>query len=183
MMSTHTPRIAMVIAPETFRDEEYVIPRKCFEDAGCQVTVFSTRLGEALGAYGAVVTIDADLTQTPPTPETYDALMLVGGFGSVTHLIPNPEVHAILRAFAQAQKPTSAICISPMALAKAGVLAHKQATVWACEDSLACFQQAEVSYQEAPVVQDGHFLTGNGPDASEAFAMQLVAMCRGAVSV
>jgi protease I len=63
-----------------------------------------------------------------------------------------------------------------MALAKAGVLTHKQATVWACEDSLQCFEQSQATYVEQPIVQDAHLLTGNGPDASEAFAKALLAM-------
>ena len=70
----------MVIAPEQFRDEEYVEPREVFEKSGIGVTVASSRLGKAVGKFGLEVQVDLLLKDVHATD--YDAVVFVGGTGS-----------------------------------------------------------------------------------------------------
>ena len=69
------------------------------------------------------------------------------------------------------------ICISPVILAKAGVLKGKkqQSGVqhW-IGDRLRILKENGATYVPEEVVIDGKIVTGNGPDASEEFGTKLV---------
>lgn len=174
-MMSATQTIAMLIAPEQFRDEELFVPKKAFEDAGYTVHVYSTRHGEAVGMLGGTFNVTEVFDEATPKPADADALIVVGGFGAVDHLVSNPAVHTLARTFAAAGKPTAAICISGMALAKAGVLNGRRATVWACDASLECYKEHGVNYEETPVVKDMNLITAEGPEAAQAFAETILA--------
>lgn len=160
--------VAFIIAPEQFRDEELTVPRQVLEAAGHQCLLASTQAGIATGMLGA--TEDVSLTLAELNSDALDALVVVGGYGSVQHLWDCEPLHALIRQLTQADKVVSAICVSPVVLAKAGVLSGKQATVWLMDESRAAFADANVTLAAADVVADGKLITANGPDAGEAFA-------------
>ena len=87
-------KAAMFIAFQGFRDEEYLEPKKILEEAGIKVVTVSTSRGLARGKLGA--TAEVDLTADEIDPADYDALMLVGGPGTLEHL-DKPKVHEIFR--------------------------------------------------------------------------------------
>ena len=120
-------KIAMFIAFQGFRDEEYVEPKKVLEAAGHKVVTVSTAKGEARGKFR--VTAQVDRTVDEINPADYDALTLVGGPGALEHL-DTPKVHAIFKKAAELGKLIGSICISPVVLAHAGLLKGKKAACW-----------------------------------------------------
>ncbi|MFH1327319.1 MAG: DJ-1/PfpI family protein, partial [Candidatus Bathyarchaeota archaeon] len=60
-------------------------------------------------------------------PADYDAVVVVDGAGSLTHLGGNQKVQEIVKETARTGKLVSAICISPVVLARAGLLTGKKA--------------------------------------------------------
>ena len=165
-------KILMVIAPEQFRDEELLEPKKIFLDAGAQVAVASTSRGTATGMLGAKV--EPDLLIGQARAADYDAVVVVGGMGSPEHLWDNQELHSLLQQCQKDGKILAAICLSGAVLAKAGLLAGKQATVWAMPESLAALQQGKAQYIKKPVVQDGRLITAEGPEAAKDFGHAVV---------
>ncbi|HEY9746676.1 MAG TPA: DJ-1/PfpI family protein [Oculatellaceae cyanobacterium] len=165
-------KVLMVIAPDQFRDEELSVPRSAFQAQGWQVDVASTRTGEAKGMLGAVEKVEKDLNTV--LNNVYDAVVVVGGMGSPEYLWNDAKLHGILQALHQQKKVIAAICLSGAALAKAGLLNGKQATVWEAPESLQALKEGGAQYTGQPVTVDGNIVTANGPEAAQAFAEAVI---------
>ena len=165
------PKVLYVIAPERFRDEELLEPKRVLEQHGATVTVASTRSGTAVGMLGAKVIVDCTIQQVDAA--SYDALALAGGAGSPAHLWDSEPLRAIVRSFHAAAKPVGAICLSPPVLARAGILAGKRATTFPADRALVELKRGGATYVEEPVVLDGTIVTASGPEAAAAFGETL----------
>ena len=165
-------RVLLVIAPEQFRDEELLEPKKVFVSEGAEVTIAACKLGDAKGMLGA--TAKPDLLLKNVSPENYDACIVVGGMGSPAHLWDDKDLHLILQSMHNRNKVVAGICLSGAVLARAGVLKGKKATVWAMPESLAALKEGGASYQKEPVVRDGLVITAEGPEAAGKFAQTIV---------
>jgi len=94
---THTVMkntILMVIAFKDFRDEEYLQPKKVFEQAGFSVATTSTKTGRAEGSYGTTVIIDTDINQI--NPDDYETVVFCGG-GGMGKELDNPVFQKLAR--------------------------------------------------------------------------------------
>jgi protease I len=169
--------ILMVIAPEQFRDEELQVPRQILEQAGCAVDIASTQTGCCTGMLGAVetATMDLNVAQEQVKQGVYKGIVVVGGMGSPQYLWSNDTLHQILKELDSQRAIISAICLSGVVLAKAGLLNQKKATVWHSPESMAQFAEYQVEYTGEPVTVEGNIVTANGPDAAKAFGETLVA--------
>jgi protease I len=169
-------RVLVVIAFEGFRDEEYLVPREAFEQAGVGMTVCASSLGTARGKLGARVEVDVPLAEA--RADGYDAVVFVGGPGSKAYW-DDETAHALARAFDEAGKLVCAICSAPITLARAGVLEGRSATCF--EGDRAELERAGATYTGAEVTLDGRLITGSGPAAAEAFAHTIIErLCAGA---
>lgn len=164
--------IALVIAPEQFRDEELFVPQQILEKAGFGTLIAGPRLGTATGMLNGTVQI----TETIENLKSSDCegLLIVGGLGSPAHLWDNTPLHTLANSFAREGKPVAAICLSPVVLAKAGLLKGKKATVFADPKAVEALKAGGAIPTGQPVVVDGLIITGNGPDAAGAFAEKLL---------
>ncbi len=167
-------RVAMLIAFQDFRDEEYFIPKSVFEEAGCKVKTVSVKKGRAIGSYGGVV--DVDIALDDLVVSQFAAVVFVGGQGMAKNI--NNEKHQKIAKEAAAQgKIIGAICIAPAILARSGILKGKKAAVWASQmdkSAVKILQEEGVDYQPDDVVIDGNFITANGPLAARKFAQAIV---------
>jgi protease I len=168
------PTVWMIIAPEQFRDEELNVPRACLTQAGFTVKVASTQTGEATGMLGAVEPVTHLLEDILPTASELAGVVVVGGYGSVQHLWNHSGLHQLLQQAAQAQKVVAAICVSPVVLAKAGLLEGQTASVWDMPESQEAFAQAGVTYTPEPVTVSGRFVTADAPNSAQAFGEALL---------
>lgn len=165
-------KVALVIAPEAFRDEELFVPKERLEEQGAETVVASTKLGEARGMLGGKA--KAETTIKDLKAKELDAVIVVGGMGSPEHLWTNSELHSLVQDLYKAGKVVAAICLSGAALAHAGVLNGKKATVWECPESVEALEKGKANYINEPVVQDGKIITANGPEAAEDFAASII---------
>ncbi len=165
-------KVALVIAPEAFRDEELFVPKERFEQEGAETIIASTKTGEATGMLGGKAT--ADTTIAKLKSDELAAIVVVGGMGSPEHLWDNKELHQLLQNHVKNDKPVAAICLSGAALANAGVLADKNATVWECPESLDALKNGKAKYVKESAVQDGKIITANGPEAADEFASLII---------
>jgi protease I len=171
-MEKKSRKILMIIAPEKFRDEELNHPREVFRSQGADVTVVSTKAGIATGAYGHKEKIEKTLDDV--AGETFDALVVVGGGGSPQHLWDNKQIHDIARRHLQIGKVVSAICLSGVVLAKAGILDGVEATVWKSDESMKAYAEHKVKFVDKPVVRSGKIITANGPAAARDFGTAIM---------
>jgi protease I len=164
--------ILMVIAPQNFRDEEFLEPKKIFEDAGAKVVVASPSLSVATGMLGAKVT--PNITISEVNINEYDAIVVVGGIGSKQYLWENEELRGLVKKASNQGKIVSAICLSPAILARAGLLEGKNATVFPSGDAIEELNKGGAVYISRDVVVSGNIVTANGPDAAREFGNKVV---------
>ena len=160
-------KVLMIVAPQEFRDEEYLHPREELEKTGAEITVASLTTDECTGRFGAKVTPDTTIDQV--NADDFDAVIFVGGGGSEVYFDNNTAL-GIARKFANKGKVASAICIAPMILANAGLLDGRKATAYEHEKEI---ENAGGEYTGNPVEVDGNIITANGPDAARDFGKEI----------
>ena len=167
-------KIVMVIAFKDFRDEEYFVPKEILEGAGAEVKTASNQMGRALGADGGEVEID--LLVKDLNPADFDVVVFIGGPGCLGNL-DNENSYQVAKETVSQNKILASICISPIILAKAGVLKGKKATVWSSpmdRSPVKILEENGAIYQDELVVVDGKIITGNDPGAAKEFGEAIV---------
>ncbi|MHC1626759.1 MAG: DJ-1/PfpI/YhbO family deglycase/protease [Methanoculleaceae archaeon] len=165
-------KVLVVIAPEKFRDEELNVPIARFREKGIEFDIASTRTGMCTGMLGARV--EATHTIAGADPAEYDAICIVGGVGSQDALWNESDLHALVREFAEEGKVVGAICLSPVVLARAGILEGRRATVFPTPASTTEMRRGGAEIVDSEVVSDGKIVTASGPTAAGAFADEFV---------
>ena len=167
-------KVLMVIAFKNFRDVEYFLPKEILERNGVKVTTASNKKGEAQGADGKKTKVDLLISEV--NPENFDAVLFVGGPGCLENL-DNEDSYRIAQKTVEKGKVLGAICISPVLLAKAGVLKEKKATVWSSpfdRQPIEILKENGAFFQDEKVVVDGKIVTANGPNAAQEFANEIL---------
>ena len=168
------PKVVTIIAYRDFRDEEYFVPKEILEGAGAEVKTASNKMGRALGADGGEVEID--LLVKDLNPADFDVVVFIGGPGCLGNL-DNENSYQVAKETVSQNKILASICISPIILAKAGVLKGKKATVWSSpmdRSPVKILEENGAIYQDELVVVDGKIITGNGPGAAKEFGEAIV---------
>ncbi len=172
-------KIAMIVAFKNFRDEEYFVPKEILEGAGAEIKTASNEMGTAIGADGGEVEID--LLVSDLNPAGFDAIVFIGGPGCLENL-DNENSYKVAKETVSQNKVLAAICVSPIILAKAGVLEDKKATVWSStldRGPVAILKENGAIHQDKTVVTDGKIITGNGPEASKEFGEAILKVLTG----
>lgn len=167
-------KIAMIVAFRDFRDAEYFVPKEVVEAAGAEVKTASNKRGTAIGADGGEAEVDLLISEI--NPADFDAVVFVGGPGALENL-DNEESYKLARETVSQGKVLASICISPVILAKAGVLKEKKATVWSSpldKEPIKILEQNGAIYEDKPVVVDGKIITANGPAAAREFGEKII---------
>lgn len=170
-------KILMVIAQENFRDEEYLDPRKVFEKSGYDVTVASNSTDTARGMKGKKV--KPDIAIADGNANDYDAIVVVGGGGSRQYLWENVKLRSIVKEAEKSGKVVAAICISPVVLAKAGLLKGKKTTVFKDDTCIKALKKNGAKYEDKDVIREGKLVTGRDPRAAKKFGETVVEALKG----
>ena len=163
--------VLFIIAQQDFRDEELLDPKDIFEEEGYECTISSIEEGKAQGKLGAVVAVDIAVQDVDI--ERFDLLVLVGGPGA-PGLVEHKEVLDLLQNAKGKVKLIAAICISPLILAKAGLLKGKRATVFECKEGISALENGGAIYVKEDVVVDADIVTAAGPWTARDFAEKIV---------
>jgi protease I len=169
-------KVLMIIAQDGFRDEELIVPKEVLEKEGHSVKIASLSRGKSHGSRGAVVA--PDLAVYEANPEFFDAVIVVGGPGSRKLSEDRSVLNLVIEAAAR-KKIVGAICLGPMTLAKAGVLAGRNATVFPDREGVSSLRQNAANYVREPVVVDGLIVTADGPLSAGSFGAAVSALLKG----
>lgn len=166
-------KILMVVAPENFRDEEFLEPKKVFESNDIEVNVASKEVKEAKGMFGTTAGIDLDIEDVKV--DDYDAVVFVGGAGSAIYFENQTALNIAKEAYDKG-KIVGAICIAPGILANSGILKGKKATIFDSGDGQfpSMLKKKDAECTGNNVEQDGRIITANGPQAAEEFGRKIV---------
>lgn len=171
-------KVAMVIAFKDFKDEEYFLTREVLDRAGIEVKTFSNKTGVAIGSGGNEVKVDFLLKDL--NPKDFDAVIFIGGPGCLLSL-DNEDSYSLIKNTISDDKILAAICISPVILAKSGVLRGVKSTVWSSALDKKPIDILKVNgaiYDPGPVAQDKKIITANGPLAAKEFGEKILSALR-----
>jgi protease I len=166
-------KAGIFIAFKGFRDEEYAEPKRILERNGISVETISTQYGKATGKIKIIADVNKIVEEV--NTKDYDLIGLVGGPGALKEL-DNQNVHRLFSDFYKSGKPISAICISPVVLAHAGLLKGKRATVWI--DGKDELEKNGAIYTGKSVEIDSNITTANGPLAAKEYANEIVKLLK-----
>ncbi len=168
-MNTAKKKILMVVSPIDFRDAEYFEPKKVLEASGAEIKTASIQGGIAKGTDGGEARID--LTISDVNISDFDAVVFVGGPG-MAQIVADDSLQMLAKKFYVAGKLTTAICVAPSILARAGILEGKQATSFdSVKEDL---KNGKANYTGNKVEIDGKIITANGPEAAKEFGEKIV---------
>jgi len=167
-------KIAMIIAFRDFRDEEYFVPKEILEAAGVEIKTASNKTGTAIGADGGDVKVDLLVSEI--NPADFDAVVFIGGPGCLENL-DNESSYRVAQETISQNRVLASICISPVILAKAGVLEGKKVTVWSStmdKSPIKILEENGAIYEAKSIVRDGKIITANGPSAAKEFGKAII---------
>jgi protease I len=167
-------KVAIIIASENFRDEEYFVTKEVLEKNGISVTTVCDKT-KAIGKFGGEAF--ADLLINDLNVDDFDAIIFAGGLGAVK-LFDNEMTYMILRKAVIMKKLIAAICIAPTLLAKSGILKNKRATVWSTDmdkSAIRIIQLNDGIYERKSIVQDGNIITAENAEYAQEFGEAIAA--------
>lgn len=178
MEKLENKKVALIVAFRDFRDKEYFLPKEILEGAGVKVITISNKEGIAIGADGGEAKVDLVLENL--NVEDFDGIFFIGGPGALNNL-DNETSYKIAREALEKGKLVGAICISPVILAKAGILKGKKATVWTSpldKSGEKILKENGAQFLKENVVVDGKIITASGPEAAKDFGEKIVEFLR-----
>ncbi|MBI5227585.1 DJ-1/PfpI family protein [Candidatus Micrarchaeota archaeon] len=164
-------KILMLVAQQGFKDEELIIPKEMLEKEKHRITIASISRTKATSSGGRI--IEPDIGAYEASPEFFDCFVIVGGPGSPT-LAEDPAVRRLLADANKLNKKIAAICLGPMALAKAGVLKGKDATVFPDSKAISMLKANGACYFAKPLVIHNNIITADCPDSAGIFGDAII---------
>lgn len=161
-------KIALVIAQEGFRDEEYFDTKKALVNKGVDVLTVSLKAGKALGKLGGAAT--ADLSIENVDISGLDGIFFIGGPGASV-FFHDERAHAILRSAYDSGKLIGAICAGPATLAYAGLLKGKKTTSFSGVADI--LKSSGALFTGKDVETDGRIITSDGPSSANKFGLAI----------
>lgn len=161
-------KVALIIANDGFRDEEYFEPKKVFQASGFDVVTAALHAKPCKGSQGGKVVPDVivgDLDE-----EELDAVVIVGGQGSPALA----ESHSVLHLLTDASdkgKVVAAICYGSIALAKSGIVKGRSISAFKDGFSEPIFDKCGVSFanEGVTVLEDLRVASASGPAHAKRF--------------
>jgi protease I len=164
-------KVLFVVAPELFRDEEFLVPYEYLKSKGIDCTIASTKTGMTTGKLGAKVTAHQKIDEV--AADFYDAISITGGPGSKTFLWNNKDLVELVQNFQKQNKITAAICSAACILAQAGIMKGKKSSSFPGDQEKEFIKLGGATFVEAPVTVDGNTITADGPASAQKYAEEI----------
>lgn len=169
---------AIVLTADKFEDLEVLVPIFRLQEEGWQVDVAAPKVEEIYGEHG--YPLMPNLTIEEVKPETYDLLIIPGGFpdGAPLTVRKNKKALEITKFFFEKNKPVASICHGPWTLADAGVVAGRHLTSFWHDSVPEDIKKAGGIWEDEPVVVDGNLVTSRYPMDLPFFLRELMKLLK-----
>ena len=173
----------LIVATDGFEEWELFGPREMLQSRGAEVVLasLSTEPIQATVHDQPGKTIKPDLTVDEVIVDDFDALILPGGVRNPDQLRLHGNVIALVRLFAEQEKPIGAICHGPWLLVEADLLRDRTATSW--PSIRTDLRNAGANVVDEPAVTDGNIVTSRNPQDVEPFTDALIDLIENAPEV
>ncbi|MEO6225733.1 MAG: type 1 glutamine amidotransferase domain-containing protein [Sphingomicrobium sp.] len=170
----------LIMATDGFEESELFGPRAILQQRGAEVRLaaLTEHPIQATVHDDPGKTIRPDMIIDQARAGDFDALILPGGVRNPDQLRMHANAIALIRAFAEANKPIAAICHGPWLLVEAGLVDGRTVTSW--PSIRTDLRNAGGEVVDRAAVTDGNIVTSRNPDDVEAFTEALIALVEGA---
>ena len=164
----------LIVATDGFEEWELFGPRQILQKRGAEVVLASLKLDEIQGTVHDKPgkTIKPDVIIDDARADDFDALILPGGVANPDQLRMHGNVIALIRLFAEQDKPIGAICHGPWLLVEADLVRDRTVTSW--PSIRTDLRNAGGNVVNEAAVTDGNIVTSRNPDDVEAFTNALI---------
>jgi len=170
-MKLEGKKVLIVIPHTQFRDEEFFEPKKVLEDEGAKVVVASTAVRACRGMRGGVV--QSEITIADAKADDYSAVVLCGGSSVPEFFWNDKKLQELVTAMAAGNKIVAAICLSTVVLAKAKLLAGREATVYFLPQAIEALKEAGATYVKETLIIHNNIILAEGPPDSQRFGQAI----------
>ncbi len=164
-------KVLMVIPHTQFRDEEFFEPKKLFEEEGAKVVVASTAVRACRGMRGGVA--NSEITIAEAKADDYSAIVVCGGSSVPEFFWNDKKLQELVTAMSAAGKVVAAICLSTVVLAKAKLLAGREATVYFLPQAIEALKEAGATYVKETLIIHNNIILAEGPPDSQRFGQAI----------
>ena len=164
---------ALIILAEGFEEMEAAIPYDLMQRAGIEVTLAGLTGTTVSGAHGLQM-VSRNLADVDSGD--FDLILLPGGLPGAKYLAESPAVREIIRQQLDSGKTVAAICAAPALVLAEACDVVRGKTVCGYPGTEDVLEQHGARVSQEDVVQDGQIITGRGPGAAAAFALQIIAV-------
>jgi protease I len=170
-------KVLMVIPHTQFREEEFFEPKKVLEEEGAKVVVASTSARICRGMKGG--TVQSEITIAEAKADDYSAVVLCGGSSVPEFFWNDKKLQELVTAMSAAGKVVAAICLSTVVLAKAKLLAGREATVYFLPQAIEALKEAGARYVKETLIIYNNIILAEGPPDSVRFGQAIRAALAG----
>ena len=164
-------KVLMVIPYTQFRDEEFFEPKKILEEEGANVVIASTVARVCRGMRGG--SVQADIAIADAKVDDYAALVIGGGSSVPDFFWNDKKLQEFATAMSGAGKIVAAICLSTVVLAKAKLLAGREATVYFLPQAIQELKDAGAKYVKKTLIIHNNIILAEGPPDSQRFGQAI----------
>ena len=118
-------------------------------------------------------TAQADIAIADAKADEYAAVVLCGGSSVPEFLWNDKKLQELVAAMAAAGKIVAAICLSTVILAKAKLLAGREATVYFLPQAIHELQEAGAKYVKETLLIHNNLILAEGPPDSQRFGQAI----------
>ena len=169
-------RRILIMATDGFEQSELEVPLERLQAAGAEVDIASIETDDITGwdedDWGDEIEVDLRIADV--RVDDYDALVLPGGQINPDLLRVEEKAVALIRAFADGDKPIAAICHAPWLLIEAGLAEGRRMTSY--KSIRTDIANAGADVVDEKVVVDGKIVTSRCPDDLPAFCDTIIDM-------
>jgi len=165
---------AVILTADKFEDLELFVPYLRLLDAGARVDIAAPTMEDIGGEHG--YTVAPDVLIDDVDPDTYDLLIIPGGFpdGAPATVRTMPHAQLVARSFFAKNKPVASICHGPWLLASADLVRGRRLTSYWQDGVPEDIQTAGGLWEDSVVVVDGNLVTSRWPPDLAAFTAEMM---------
>ncbi len=162
-------KVIVVVARDRYQSLEFNPVVDALKKENYQVVIASDEIGTATGT---TENTEVEITFSDIDASNYIGIFIIGGSNSLWY---NAELHKVLKDFDSEDSLIAAICYGSVALATSGIIGEDDIACWYnSPESDPIMEEYKVVDSEEDVTVEGNIITGDGPNAAEEFAQEIV---------
>ncbi|MFA6075861.1 MAG: DJ-1 family glyoxalase III [Negativicutes bacterium] len=167
---------ALIIIANGTEEIEATTLANVLRRADVEVTLAGVGGKTLRGSRNIIISADIELDEIVETAhETYDMLILPGGWGGTLVFCEDENVQLAIKRFDGAKKMICAICAAPLALDRANILLHHRFTCYPGIQQ----KMSALGYENRKFIVSDNILTSQGPATAMDFALRIIRIAVG----